>query len=253
MISRSVLNDYLFALLQCEQFKDYAPNGLQIEGKSSIGRICTAVTADAATINQAIERKADALFVHHGYFWRQEEPVLTGMKYRRIASLITHQINLFAYHLPLDCYKEWGNNACIAQRLDLKTCQSHSINQVPHILWTGELTVPCDINVFNAQLFRIFGRAPAMISSGVNKTISRIAWCSGAAHDYIEQAALLGVDAYISGEVSERTYYQARELGVHYFSCGHHATERFGIQALGAHLAQQFQLDHHFIDSDNPY
>jgi dinuclear metal center YbgI/SA1388 family protein len=251
MIQRIELEDYLQSYLQVDAFQDYAPNGLQVEGKAKIHRICTAVTASQDVIKEACEYQADALLVHHGYFWKGEDPTLRGMKRTRIADLLKHDMNLFAYHLPIDCHKTIGNNACIAKKLELKKLNSHAAGKTPDLLWTGELTKPLDVNDFATQLASVFNRTPQCIV-GSDKAIKKIAFCSGAAQDYIEDAAALGVDAYISGEISERTYYQAKELGVHYFGCGHHATERDGIHALGKHLAEQFGLEHRFLDSDNP-
>ena len=251
MTQRAELEDYLHNYLQVDAFQDYAPNGLQVEGKTEIHRICTAVTASHDVIKKACEHQADALLVHHGYFWKGEEPTLRGMKRTRIADLLAHDINLFGYHLPIDCHKLIGNNACIAKKLALKKLKSHSAGKTPDLLWTGELPKPLSADAFTHQLAQVFDRVPQCIV-GSDKIIKKIAFCSGAAQDFIENAAALGVDAYISGEISERTYYQAKELGVHYFACGHHATERDGIHTLGKHLAEQFGLEHMFIDSDNP-
>ena len=251
MIERIELEDYLRNYLQVDAFQDYAPNGLQVEGKAKIHRICTAVTASHDVIQTASTHNADALLVHHGYFWKGEDPTLRGMKRARIADLLTHDINLLAYHLPIDCHKVIGNNACIAKRLELKNIKSHPAGKTPDLLWTGELVKSLSMDAFTNQLATVFNRAPQCIM-GSDKLIKRIAFCSGAAQDFIDEAAALGVDAYISGEISERTYYQAKELGVHYFACGHHATERDGIHALGKHLAEKFGFEHMFIDSDNP-
>jgi len=251
VISRVELLDFLDNYLACSTFNDYAPNGLQVEGQSSIKTICTAVTASQAIIERAAALKADALIVHHGFFWRGEDPVITGMKRQRVGQIITHNLNLFAYHLPLDCHVDVGNNACISRALGAQDISSHLAGKTPNLLWTGQLKKPTSIDLFSAHLADIFKRTPIHIS-GTNKPISRIAWCSGAAQDFIEDAHRLGANTYISGEISERTYYQAQELGMHYFACGHHATERFGIQALGEFLSQKFDLTHQFLDSDNP-
>lgn len=251
MIKRDDLASYLYELLACANFNDYAPNGVQIEGAEKISRICTAVTASEAVIEQAIELKAEALLVHHGYFWRGEASVITGMKRRRIAKLLSHDISLLAYHLPLDCHPELGNNACLAKLFDFQSINRHDAGKTPHLLWSGSLEQDKTAQEFAAQLEIKLGRKPLYIQ-GTDKLVRRVAWCSGAAQDFIEEAHALGVDAYLSGEVSERTYYQAQELGLHYFACGHHATERYGIQALGQHLVEQFKLQHQFIDSSNP-
>lgn len=251
MTERIKLENYLRHYLQVDAFQDYAPNGLQVEGKAKIHRICTAVTASHEVIQTACKYKADALLVHHGYFWKGEDPTLRGMKRARIADLIKHDINLLAYHLPIDCHNTIGNNACIAKRLALKKIKSYPAGKTPDLLWTGELVKALDVDTFRHQLGTAFNRTPQCIM-GSDKRIKQVAFCSGAAQDFIEDAAALGVDAYISGEISERTYYQAKELGVHYFACGHHATERDGIHTLGKHLVEQFGFEHMFIDSDNP-
>ncbi|KTC67755.1 putative NIF3-like protein 1 [Legionella birminghamensis] len=251
MIGRKDFVDYLNNLLACADFNDYAPNGLQVEGRREIRRICTAVTASAESIEKAVQFEADALLVHHGYFWKGESPLIIGSKYQRIAQLINHQINLLAYHLPLDCHPELGNNACLANLLQLEDIHRHSASGTPGLLWAGSFSLPKTTDEVTVLLTDKLGRKPLLVE-GTGHSISKIAWCTGAAQDYIEQAHSLGADAYISGEISERTYYQARELGIHYFSAGHHATERFGIQALGEHLAKKFDLQYQFIDSSNP-
>ncbi|MGC1181986.1 Nif3-like dinuclear metal center hexameric protein [Legionella sp.] len=251
MTTQKELSLYLHQLLNCDRYNDYAPNGMQVEGKEQIKRICTAVTASAEVITQAISWQADTLLVHHGYFWRGEAPVITGMKRQRLHKLLRHDINLFAYHLPLDCHPELGNNACLAKLFELDTVQMHRAGSTDNLLWSGQLSKAMTHSEFFRFLSKKLNRAPLFIE-GTSKTITRIAWCSGGAQDFIEEANRLGVDAYLSGEVSERTYYQAKELGIHYYSCGHHATERYGIKALGEYLASYFKLDHLFIDSDNP-
>ena len=251
MITRDALALYLHESLACDQYQDYAPNGLQVEGRVGIKRICTAVTASYDVIAEAIAWDADALLVHHGYFWRGEEAVIIGMKRRRIGQLLQHDLNLYAYHLPLDCHADLGNNACLGQLFAFGDIQAHKAGNTPNLLWSGHLANPMSASAFSDYLSKKLQREPLCVS-GTTKRIQRVAWCSGGAQDYIVDAHQLGVDAYISGEMSERTYYQAQELGLHYFACGHHATERLGIQALGEHLAAQFDVQHRFIDSDNP-
>jgi len=251
VVDREALSLYLDKLLSCADYKDYAPNGLQIEGRSKIERICTAVTASQDVIKEAVASGAHALIVHHGYFWKGESPQITGMKRQRVAQLLDNQMSLFAYHLPLDCHLELGNNACLARLLDIKKIKSFPVSKTPNLLWTGSLEKPLPLDDFSDVLSRKLNRKPLSIC-GSNKIIRTIAWCSGGAQDYIDEANQLGVDAYFSGEVSERTYYQAKELGIHYLACGHHATERYGVQALGHHLEEAFALDCSFIDTDNP-
>lgn len=251
MIVRDELTVYLQTLLACDRYSDYAPNGLQIEGRATIKRICTAVTASQFIISRAAAMQADALLVHHGYFWRGEDPAMTGMKRRRIGQLMKEDISLYAYHLPLDCHPELGNNACLGQLLGVREITTHQGGKTPNLLWSGTLPEALTAGELSAHIDQKLKREPLHVS-GTEKPIKRVAWCSGAAQDFIEEAHQLGVDAYLSGEISERTFYQAHELEMHYFSCGHHATERYGIQALGQHLVERFDLQHQFIDSDNP-
>ena len=251
MIKRTELDQYLSAFLNTAKYNDYAPNGIQVEGSPTIKRICSAVTASEEIISQAVQWQADTLLVHHGYFWKGEDSVITGMKRQRINKLLTHDINLLAYHLPLDCHLELGNNACLAKLFSCSTIKTHKIGNIEHLLWSGILPQPLEAHELADFLQTKLNRKPLHIA-GNTQPISNIAWCSGGAQDYIDDAYKLGVDAYLSGEISERTYYQAKELGIHYYSCGHHATERYGIQALGEHLATTFELEHLFIDSDNP-
>lgn len=251
MLTRDALVAYLDMYLSTGKFQDYAPNGLQVEGRQAITRICTAVTASEAVIQEACRREADALLVHHGYFWRGEDPVICGMKRRRLGLLMVNDLSLFAYHLPLDCHPELGNNARLAHMLGVVDVQTHTQGKTADLLWSGKLPTPLMANELSDVLHQQLQRMPLHVA-GTDRPIERLAWCTGAAQDFIEDAARLGVDAYLSGEISERTYYQANELNLHYFSCGHHATERGGIQALGEHLHTRFGLQHVFIDSDNP-
>lgn len=249
-MTRTELSQYLADFLQTSTFKDYAPNGLQVEGKSYIETIVTGVTACQALIDKAIELNADAILVHHGFFWKNEPEVLTGMKQKRIKALLTHDINLFGYHLPLDAHPLVGNNVELGRILGLKN--AHQVEGVAQgLLWRGELANALSPSEFATQIDDALGRQCLHIGDD-NRQVKNLAWCSGGAQDYIDIAANLGVDAFISGEVSERTYHCAVEQGIHYYAAGHHATERFGIQALGAHLAAEFGLQHHFVDIKNP-
>lgn len=252
-VDRDELTQALHELLEVSLYQDYAPNGLQIEGKSQIRHLCTAVSASLEVIEQAAAQSADALMVHHGYFWKNEPLILTGIKKARIATLLRHDMNLYAYHLPLDGHVHLGNNACMAQCLGVTNVQSFSIERTPHLLWRGELSRAFSFDELSAYLKKIFPRFHASVRAGETKTIQTIAWCSGAAQDYIHHASKLKVDAFISGEISERTYDEARELNVHYFACGHYATESMAIQKLGAWIADQYGCSHQFIATDNPY
>lgn len=250
-MKRHELDAYLKSYLNVSRFEDYAPNGLQIEGKEDIQVICTAVSASLSTISKAIEYQADALLVHHGFFWRGELPTLVGIKRSRIAALLKHDLNLFAFHLPLDCHLDIGNNACIGRLLDVQEVRSYRQGKNEDLLWSGMFRAPVTPEALTTLLTNTFHRLPMHLNAS-KPLIQRIAWCSGAAQDFIEEAASLGVDAYLSGEVSERTYYQAKEHNIHYFACGHHATERLGVLSLGEHLKVTHGFEHHFIDEMNP-
>lgn len=251
MISRDALLAELNQLLQPQYFKDYAPNGLQVQGRESIQTLVTGVTATRALIERAVALKADAIFVHHGYFWRSEDPAITGMKYQRVKLLLDHGINLFAYHLPLDAHPELGNNAQLGKLLGFKTEGGLQPGEPRPIGNVGVLDAPLTLAQLEALVAARLGRPPLAIHGG-DHPIKRVAWCTGGAQDYIEQAVALGADAYISGEISEQTVHVARECGIHYLAAGHHATERGGARAVGQYLAQKFQLDHQFVDIDNP-
>jgi dinuclear metal center YbgI/SA1388 family protein len=249
MIQPETLADWCSQLLDAGQFDDYCPNGLQVEGLRPVTFIVSGVTACEALIDAAIEAGADTILVHHGYFWKGEAEPLTGMKARRIRKLIQYDISLLAYHLPLDAHIQLGNNARLGQLLGFQ--HMAPIDDPPGLLWTAETTEPVDANQMADQLVKLLGRSPLHINGG-NGPIRKISWCTGGAQGYIDKAASLGADAYISGEISEHTVHAARELGIHYFAAGHHATERYGVQALGARIADEFGIKHKFIDIDNP-
>lgn len=249
-MTRIELAQYLADFLHVSAFKDYAPNGLQVEGKNEIGTIVTGVTACQALIDEAIRLNADAILVHHGFFWKNEPEVIIGMKQRRIKALLTHDINLFGYHLPLDAHPMLGNNATLARQLGI--VDAEPIEGVAQgLLWRGRFDLPVSASELGSILEKVLGRTPQHIGESA-ADIQNLAWCTGGAQDYIDIAASLGVDAFISGEVSERTFHCAVEQGIHYYAAGHHATERFGIEALGWHLAREFNLVHHFVDITNP-
>lgn len=251
MVALSELVGYCDGLLDASGFHDYAPNGLQVEGRSEVTRLVTGVTASAALIERAIAADADAVLVHHGYFWKGEPSPVTGMKARRLAMLLRHNVSLIAYHLPLDAHGVFGNNAQLGKRLAFEIDGYAEAGGVPGLLAFGRLRAACSPDELADRLACLLGRAPLHVGAGP-RIIHQVAWCSGAAQRFLAAAVNLGVDAYISGEISEPTTHEAREYGIHYFAAGHHATERYGIQALGGHLATRLQLDHCFIDDPNP-
>lgn len=238
------------ALLTPERFQDYCPNGLQVEGKRQIKCLVSGVTASMALLEAARDCGADAIIVHHGYFWKGESPVVAGMKRKRLQLLLRNDISLLAYHLPLDAHPELGNNVQLARQLDIEITGGLQAGASP-IGNIGKLREAMSPQSFVEKITQRLGRTPQFIAGG-DHDIRTVAWCTGAAQNYIDQAAELGVDAFISGEVSEQTVHSARELGLHFIAAGHHATERYGIRALGEYLANQLQIEHRFIDIANP-
>ncbi len=248
------LKEFLACLdeeLQPGLFKDYCPNGLQVEGKPVVHKLVTGVTACQALIDKAVEMKADALLVHHGYFWRGEDAVITGMKKRRVETLLNNGISLIVYHLPLDAHPELGNNAELARLMDWNTEGGMEPGKARSIGSWGTVSQPMTVTDMEKHLEKVLGRKPLTISGG-DHAIERIAWCTGAAQSMIDKALDLGVDAFVSGEISESTVHFARENGIHYFSAGHHATERYGVQALGGWLEKKQAIEHQFVDIDSP-
>lgn len=244
-------NELLSALdnfFQSDKIKDYAPNGLQIEGKKEIRRILTAVSASQAAIEAAIDYQADALFVHHGYFWKGEAPQLTGIKYQRIKALLAHDINLIAYHLPLDLHPQVGNNALFGQALSVQNIRQ---SEQEKLLWHGDIGAQ-SAEELQARISRVL-RRPAQMVGSIDAPIRRIAWCTGAAQDYLALAAQEGAQAFLSGEYAERTFHEAHEWHIGYFSCGHHATERFGVEAMAERFRLDYALESRFFDEDNPF
>jgi len=249
-LNRDELTQFLVTNLPVSKINDYCPNGLQVEGIAEIKVIVSGVTASLALIDAAIELNADCLLVHHGYFWRGENPCLVGHKYQRIKKLLERGINLYAYHLPLDLHPVWGNNAQLAQLLEFSqegsfaeqglACFGHALN---HKLQT--------VGQLSEWIEQKLGRTPLLIGSP-EQLLGRIAWCTGAAQNFLGDAIDVGATVYISGEISEPTVHLARESGVAYLACGHHATERYGVQALGRAIAQEFGVIHHFVDIPNP-
>ncbi|MCW8995771.1 MAG: Nif3-like dinuclear metal center hexameric protein [Psychromonas sp.] len=250
MKNRKLANK-LDQLLEIHQFKDYCPNGLQIEGVEQVKKIITGVTANQALIDIAIEKNADAILVHHGFFWKGESQEIVGMKYKRIKALIENGINLYAYHLPLDVHPELGNNAQLAKllaitdRRPLEPWDKRSVGRV------GKFEQFISPQVLSERIEAALSRQPLHIDGG-KEEIKSIAWCTGGGQDYISIAAEQGIDAFISGEISERTVHIAREMGIHYYAAGHHATERYGVRELGDWIESEFELDVEFVDINNP-
>jgi dinuclear metal center YbgI/SA1388 family protein len=250
MVNLDELVSHCDDLLEIDRFRDYCPNGLQVQGKEQVRTIVSGVTACQALIDAAIEQHADAILVHHGYFWKGEDARIVGMKRRRIHSLLNADISLLAYHLPLDAHPLLGNNAQLAQKLGI-TVEGQFGREQPAIGLYGSLQTATPIADFLSLVSAQLERQPLHIPGDL-KQIQRIAWCTGGAQSYIEQAVELGVDLFLSGEISEQTTHIARETGTHYVAAGHHATERYGVQALGEHLAGHFAINHIYIDIDNP-
>lgn len=251
-ISSSSLEQYLSNLLQPEKIRDFCPNGLQVQGSENIAKIVTGVTATQALIDEAISVNADAILVHHGYFWKNESYVIRGMKHKRIKSLLINDINLFAYHLPLDIHPTLGNNAQLAKLFGITVTGPLEIGNDYSVAIQGEFTEEKTGEEFQSLISNTLSRECLHIQPPSNKPIKTVAWCSGGGQNYIELAAEQGIDAFISGEVSEQTTHVAHEMDIHFFAAGHHATERYGAKALGEHLQTELGVDVVFIDIDNP-
>jgi len=251
MVMLHELVAYTDALLNVGIFKDYCPNGLQVEGRTQVHTLVSGVSASARLLDAALALRADAILVHHGYFWKGEDARVIGYKKQRLQRLLSADASLLAYHLPLDAHSELGNNAQLAQVLGLKITGAFDTESGPKLGLVGELLPPQSGAQFAAHIEHALGRTPLHVA-GTAAQIKTVAWCSGGAQGYIERAAALGVDAYLTGEVSEYTVHIARETGLHFFAAGHHATERYGVQALGAHLAQHFGLRHEYVEIENP-
>ena len=245
------LCDFCDDYLRVSEFQDYCPNGLQVESTTEVNHIVAGVTASLALIDAAIEVGADTLLVHHGYFWKGESQPIAGFKGRRIRRLIQNNINLLAYHLPLDAHPVVGNNAQLAKVMGWSTDGSFGSVGQHDIVFHGHLGSETSLEALSSEIGSKLDSQPMSISAG-DKAIKTIAWCTGAAQSYIEAAAERGIDAFVSGEVSEHTFHFAREAGIHYIAAGHHATERYGVQALAVELAQRFELRQQFIDIPNP-
>lgn len=248
-VNRNDFTEYLEQTLDITRFRDYCPNGLQVEGKVDIAKIVTGVTASLALIEAAIAEGADAILVHHGYFWRGEDQRIIGTKHRRLKLLLAQNVNLFAYHLPLDMHPEFGNNAQLGNRLGL-TAESRFGEDDLGWLGSADASVRTVGDLASVVTQRL-GREPLVIGE-MDQPLGRVGWCTGAAHSLLGDAISAGATAFLSGEISEPTVHLARESGVAYLACGHHATERYGVQALGDHLATRFGIHHRFIEIGNP-
>src|SRR5450830_1265647 len=231
-VALSTLVEEADRYLGSAKIADYCPNGLQVEGRPQVMRIVSGVTASQALLDAAVEAQADLVLVHHGYFWKGENPCITGMKQRRLKTLLKHDISLLAYHLPLDLHAEVGNNVQLARQLDI--------------------TVEGPLDPDNLKIVGLVGSLAEPLSIEGSEMIRRVGWCTGGGQGYIDQAIAAGVDLYLSGEASEQTFHSARENDISFVAAGHHATERYGVQALGDYLARRFALEHLFIDCPNP-
>lgn len=228
-------------------FSDYAPNGLQVEGREEIKTLITGVTASQALIDEAVRQQADAIIVHHGYFWKGESPVIRGMKRRRLKALLSNDINLFGWHLPLDAHPELGNNVQLAQLLGINV-----MGEIEPLVPWGELAMPVSGLELASWIEARLGRKPLWSGDTGPERVKRVAWCTGGGQGFIDSAARFGVDAFITGEVSEQTIHSAREQGLHFYAAGHHATERGGIRALSEWLNETTDLNVTFVDIPNP-
>jgi len=248
-VARCELEAAFDRILEPGSFADYAPNGLQVEGRETISLLASGVTASQALIDAAVDQGADAILVHHGFFWKGESPVVRGMKRRRLAALLAADVSLFAYHLPLDAHPEYGNNAALGRLLEIEP--EGRLRPDDPVGDVGNLASPQPVSALLQRISERLGRVPLHVGDP-DRRVQRIAWCTGAAQGYIEAAVAAGADVFLTGEVSEQTVHVAREEGIEFIAAGHHATERYGVQALGAAIAAEFGIEHRFIDIDNP-
>jgi len=247
MTDRAALERQLNQWLEPARFKDYGPNGLQVEGRAQVNRLVCGVTASLALIDAAIEAKADAILVHHGLFWRGQDGRVTGWMKQRLARLIQHDINLFAYHLPLDAHPELGNNAQLGKRLGWVAEARFGDQDLGFVATIP----PSTLDAVATQLRELSGREVTTVA-GDGRPLRRVAWCSGGAQGYFEGAIAAGADVFVTGEISEPQAHYARETGVAFIAAGHHATERYGVQGVGERVAAELGLDYRFIDVPNP-
>ena len=249
-IALSTLVEEADRFLNAARIADYCPNGLQVEGRPQVRRIVSGVTASQALLDAAVEAEADVVLVHHGYFWKGEDARVTGMKRRRLQTLLGHDISLLAYHLPLDLHPEVGNNVQLARQLEI-TVEGPLDPENPKVVGLlGSLAEPMTARDFSRRVQEVLGREPLLVEGA--GMVRRIGWCTGGGQGYIDDAIAAGVDLFLTGEASEQTFHSARENGVSFIAAGHHATERYGVQALGDYLARRFAIEHLFIDCPNP-
>ena len=254
-ISTHELANWLDSTLQPQRFRDYCPNGLQVEGKTTVNHIITGVTASQALLEEAVRKKADAVLVHHGWFWKNEDPCVRGTKRKRLQLALQHELNLFAFHLPLDAHPVLGNNAQLAQTLRFEPDRDADGNPVTcgpdGLVWLGRLAAPQPLNALGQAIGDALHRAPLVVGKPQQR-VQRVAWCTGGAQGFMQAAIDAGVDAYLTGEASEQTFHLAQETGVAFIGAGHHATERYGIKALGEAAARELGVSVEFVDLDNP-
>ena len=250
-VDRDQLKRALDEELNSAAFNDYCPNGLQVEGSAVISRLVSGVTASQALIDRAVALEADAILVHHGYFWRGEDPRLVGMKGRRVSALIRANINLFAYHLPLDNHATLGNNAGLGRALNFASWKSLKENEASYPVFTSSYGENRPLSEISQDLSEALGRLVTTVGEA-ETPIRSVAWCTGGGQGYIDDAADAGVDLFITGEISEQTVHVARERNVAFIAAGHHATERFGAKAVGEWVAEKFDIEHEFVDIDSP-
>ena len=254
-VSTHDLSCWLDATLQPQRFRDYCPNGLQVEGRDSIRHIITGVTASQALLEAAAERGADAVLVHHGWFWKNEDPRIRGPKRHRLALALENQLNLFAYHLPLDAHPTLGNNAQLARVLGFEPDRDAEGNPLTcgpdNLVWLGRCRSANSLEELGAQVNNSLHRQPLVVGNP-QQAASRIAWCTGGAQSMMQAAVDAGAEVYITSEASEPTFHLAQETGCGFIAAGHHATERYGVQALGQAIAAKFGVRVEFIDLDNP-
>ena len=250
-LRRTELLSAFDTLLQPERFKDYGPNGLQVEGKAAVRKIVSGVTASLALIEAAVAANADAIFVHHGLFWRGQTGTVTGWMKQRLALLLKHDINLYAYHLPLDAHPELGNNAQLGLQLGLTATSRFGDQNLGFLGGKTDGGSFKDALALSEHVKTVLNR-PVAQANQARAAINKIAWCTGGAQSYFEAAIAAGADAFITGEISEPQAHYAREMNVAFIACGHHASERYGAPAVAAHIAAQHGLTHEFIDIDNP-